>query len=272
MKISAKTKMCIIIGDPVEHSLSPAMHNAAYKKLGIDDEFVFTACRVSVEKISTVVEAMRVMGIRGLTCTIPHKVEIMKYLDKIDEKAKKIGAVNTVVNDNGKLIGYNTDWLGIITPLEKMMKPKGRSIAIIGAGGAARAAVFGCLEKKAQVKIFNRTVKKGKKLASEFECDAGSLDEIREVKEYDVIINTTSLGMGDKKNQSPVFKKYLNKNQIIFDAVYTPRKTKLIKDALSVGARVIYGYEMLLYQGLAQFELYTERVAQEDAMREVLEK
>ena len=111
MNITGKTKLCIIIGDPVEHSLSPAMHNAAYVELGIDHEFVFVASRVRVENIKSVVTAMRVMGFRGLTCTVPHKVEVMQYLDKIDPIAKKIGAVNTVVNNGGKLIGYNTDWL-----------------------------------------------------------------------------------------------------------------------------------------------------------------
>src|SRR3989344_6768814 len=103
MRISAKTKMCIIIGDPVEHSLSPALHNSAYESLGIDDQFVYLGSRVKIENIKSVVEAMRVMNIRGLTCTIPHKIEVMKYLDWIDETAKKIGAVNSVVNDDGVL-------------------------------------------------------------------------------------------------------------------------------------------------------------------------
>ena len=130
--------MCIIIGDPVEHSLSPVMHNAAYEALRIDDQFVFTAARVDIKHVRQVVEAVRVMGIRGLTCTIPHKIEVMKYLDEIDETAKKIGAVNTVVNHNGVLKGYNTDWLGVATPLERITTLKGKRAAVVGAGGAAR--------------------------------------------------------------------------------------------------------------------------------------
>src|SRR3990167_7491456 len=139
MSISAKTKMCIIIGDPVEHSLSPAMHNAGYEALGIDDQFVFTAATVKSENLKKVIKAVQAMGICGLTCTIPHKIEVMQYLDEIDEVAKKIGAVNTVLNMSGKLIGYNTDWLGVIKPLEKYSKLRGKKVAVIGAGGAARA-------------------------------------------------------------------------------------------------------------------------------------
>src|SRR3989344_6026284 len=149
MNITAKTKLCIIIGDPVEHSLSPVMHNAAYQALGIDNEFVFVASQVKVAHVKDVVTAMRVMGFRGLTCTIPHKIAVMKYLDKIDPIAQKIGAVNTVVNENGILTGYNTDWLGTVIPLEKHGTLKNKKVALIGAGGAARACGYGVIEKGA---------------------------------------------------------------------------------------------------------------------------
>src|SRR3989344_5039081 len=160
MKLSAKTKICLIIGDPVEHSLSPAMHNAGYEALGIDNQFVFLGAKVKVEDVETAVQAMRKMGIHGLTCTIPHKVVVMKYLDKIDETARKIGAVNTVLNQNGKLIGFNTDWQGVVIPLEKVTKLPGKKVMVVGAGGAARAIVYGLLKRGAKVKIFNRTKKK----------------------------------------------------------------------------------------------------------------
>jgi len=127
MRLSAKSKFIIIVGDPVSHSLSPAMHNAAYEKLGIDDQFVYLGANVKVVNLKEVVLAMRVMNnFYGLTCTIPHKVEILKYLDWVDEKAKKIGAVNTVVKKNGLLCGYNTDLLGVVIPLEKMTSLKGK--------------------------------------------------------------------------------------------------------------------------------------------------
>lgn len=132
MKLSAKTKICLIIGDPVEHSLSPAMHNAGYEALGIDDQFVFLGANVKVEDVGVTVDAMRKMRIHGLTCTIPHKVEVMKFLDRIDPTAKKIGAVNTVLNQNGKLIGFNTDWLGAVIPLEKITNLSGKKNVSFG--------------------------------------------------------------------------------------------------------------------------------------------
>ena len=271
MKITTKTKICLIIGDPVEHSLSPAMHNAAYEALGIDDKFVFTAAHVRPENLKEAVAGVRVLGFRGLTCTIPHKVEVMKYLDKLDDTAKKIGAVNTVVNNNGTLTGYNTDWLGVITPIKKMLPDlTGKKAAVIGAGGASRAMVYGLKKEGATVKIFNRTVERAKKLAEEFNCEAGSIDDLSELENYDIILNSTSLGMGEKISESPVSLEFLNDKQIVFDAVYTPYETQLLKDAKAKGAKVIHGLDMLLHQGTAQFELYTGQKAPEEVMRKVL--
>jgi shikimate dehydrogenase len=268
MRISAKTKMCIIIGYPVDHSLSPKMHNAAYEALEIDDQFVFTGANVKAGQVKKVIEAVRVMGIRGLTCTKPHKEEVMQYLDYIDGVAQKIGAVNTVVNDNGKLKGYNTDWLGTIDPIKKITFLKNKKVALIGAGGAAKAMVYGFIKEKANLKIFNRTVNKAKKLAKQFKCDYGSLEQIEEVKDFDIIVNSTSIGLDSKG--SPVNKKYLNKDQIIFDAVYGGSGTQLIKDAQKIGARTITGIDMLLYQGLAQFEYYTGKRAPLKVMKKAI--
>ena len=279
MKITAKTKMCIVIGDPVEHSLSPAMHNAGYEALGIDDQFIFTAAKVKVEDVRDVVNSVRVMGIRGLTCTIPHKIEVMKYLDGIDEVAKKIGAVNTVVNDNGKLIGYNTDWLGVVEPLEKYGKLKGKKAAVIGAGGAARAMVYGLLKRGASVIIFNRTIKKAWDLIKALKIKNGQsvslvschdLSHVQGVADCDIILNATNLGMGGNKNETPVPKKFIKKHHIVFDAVYVPYETRLLKEAKEKGAKIIHGTEMLLHQGIAQFELHTGKQAPEEAMRKVL--
>lgn len=265
--------MCIIVGDPVEHSLSPAMHNAAYESLGIDDQFVFTAARVDIKNIQQVVEVVRIMGIRGLTCTIPHKIEVIKYLDKIDETAQKIGAVNTVVNDNSVLTGYNTDWLGVVTPLKQVAGSlHNKKTAIMGAGGASRAMVYGLTKEGAKVKIFNRTVEKATELAEEFGATAGGLDNLSELKDFDIILNSTSVGMGDQINKSPVPAEYLHDKQIIFDAVYVPYETKLLKDAKAAGAQIVHGADMLLHQGTAQFELYTGKKAPEDVMRNILMK
>lgn len=271
MNITAKTKMCIIIGDPVEHSLSPTMHNAAYHALGIDDQFVFTAAHVKVENVKEVITAMRVMGIRGLTCTIPHKIEVMKYLEEIDATAQKIGAVNTVVNEHGILKGYNTDWLGVKTPLEKIVNLSDKKVALIGAGGAARAMAYAVTHAGASLTVFNRTREKAEKLAKDFSGQAKSMEEIESVKDCDIILNSTALGMHPHENESPVPSEYLHKNHIVFDAVYAPHETKLLREAKQQGAQCIHGIEMLLYQGTAQFEIYTKHKAPEDVMRRILE-
>jgi shikimate dehydrogenase len=270
MNISGKTKICVIIGNPIEHTLSPKMHNAAYKALGIDDQFVFVATKVKLENIKEAVKAVRVMGIRGLTCTIPHKIKVLKYLDQIEPVAKKIGAVNTVVNDGGILKGYNTDWLGAISPLEQKISLKNKKVALIGAGGAARAIAFGIVEKEASLKIYNRTLSKAQKLARELKVKAGSLKELKEVKQADIIINATSLGMAPDDDKIPLPPKYLTKNQIVMDAVYIPYKTKFLKQAEKKGCKIIPGIEMLWYQGIAQFAYYTHRQAPEKVMLKVL--
>lgn len=273
MRINAKTKFIVIIGDPVDHSLSPAIHNGGYKKLGIDNQFVYLGSNVKVTDVKKVVEAMRVMkNFRGLTCTVPHKIEILKYLDWIDPIAKKIGAVNTVVNEDGFLKGYNTDWYGAIIPLEKITKLSGKRVAVIGAGGAARAIVYGLILKEAKVKIFNRTKEKAISLAKEFNCQGGGLEEQEEIKNFDIVINATSVGMKPFDNQSPITTFYLNKKQIVFDIVYSPLKTMFLKAAEEKGAKIIYGTEMLLYQAVPQFELYTGYQAPIETMKGILYK
>lgn len=271
--INAKTKICIIIGDPVEHSLSPLMHNSAYEALGIDDRFVFTAAHVKVEDVGKVLDSVRLLNIKGLTCTVPHKVEVIKYLDEVAPIAKKIGAVNTVLNENGRLIGFNTDWEGLSIPLLKAINSdnlKDKKVALIGAGGAARAIAFAVNKKGADLKIYNRTIEEAKNLAQEYECEYALFDQIEEVGKFDIIINATILGMGEFIDQSPVPIEYLSPNQIVFDIVYSPLDTKLLKDAKSKGAKTISGLEMLLYQGILQFEIYTGQKAPEEVMRKAL--
>jgi len=271
MRLSAKSKFIIIVGDPVSHSLSPAMHNAAYEKLAIDDQFVYLGANVKVTNLKEIILAMRVMeNFHGLTCTIPHKIEILKYLDWVDEKAKKIGAVNTVVKKNGLLCGYNTDWLGAVIPLEKVTSLKGKKVLVLGAGGAARAIVYGLKEKEALVYILNRTLEKAKNLAKEFKAKVLNFNHQKEISNFDIIINTTSVGMEPLINETPINPYFLKKNQIVFDVVYNPKETKLLKEAKKKGAKIIYGLEMLLYQGVAQFEIYTGKKAPIEVMRKVL--
>ncbi len=279
MKINAKTKINMIIGDPVDHSLSPEIHNAAYKALGIDDQYVFLATNVKKTDIKKAVEAMRAMGIRGLTCTMPHKLVVMKYLDKIDSAAKDMTAVNTVVNDNGKLIGYNTDWLGVTISLKKVEKNiKNKKAIVFGAGGVARSIVYGLLKNDVKVLIANRTLSKAKKIVHDMNSvfknnisiDCVGLNEVNDLDEFDFIFNATSVGM--VKSQSIISKQLIKPKHIVFDAVYFPLETKLITDAKEQGAKIIHGSELLLNQALYQFELYTNRKAPESAMRKILNK
>lgn len=263
-------KICLSIGYPIKTSRSPSIHNAGYKKLGIDDEFVYLRAEVKPKDLKMAIDGVRALGIRGVSVTMPHKQEVMKYLDKIAKDAEIIGAVNTIVNNNGKLTGFNTDYIGAITALEEKVSLKGKKVAVIGAGGAARAIVYGLTKKGARVKIFNRSLDHTKILAKEFGCEYSGLDSLGQALDMDIVINATPVGMNE--DRSPIDKKFLNKNQIVFDVVYTPKETKLIKEARRKGAKVILGYEMLLYQGIEQFKLYTGFDAPVETMREVLVK
>lgn len=270
MKISAKTKICMVIGDPIEHSLSPQIHNAGYEEMGIDNDYVYVACKVKIQDIADFIKGVRAMQIRGVSCTIPHKIEVIKYLDKVDEVAKKIGAVNTIVNDHGVLKGYNTDWVGVVLALEKITSLKGKKVAIIGAGGAARAAAYGVIQRGSKLTIFNRTFEKAEKLAKEFNGEARSFDDIKEIKNMDVIFNATPVGLHPKENETPIPKELITNNHIVFDAIYVPYETRLLKEAKQQGAIIVHGAEMFLQQAVAQFKLYTGYEAPENVMRRVL--
>ncbi len=268
--ISAKTKICLVIGDPIEHSLSPLLHNTGYKVLGIEDEFVFLGARVKLKDLKWAIKAIRIMGIRGVSCTMPHKVKVMKYLDEIDKVAKEIGAVNTIVNENGILKGYNTDWLGGLKPIKKRTKIKGKKIGIIGAGGAARAIVYGLKKEGGKIKIFNKDKNEAKKLAKKFNLEYSDFSNLMELKDFDIIINATPLGMPPYQNISPVPKEVFSKKQIVMDVIYSPLKTKMLKEAEKKGAKIVSGIEMFLEQGVAQFEYYTKRKAPIKAIQRAL--
>ncbi|MDE2590954.1 MAG: shikimate dehydrogenase [Patescibacteria group bacterium] len=258
----------MIIGDPVEHSISPQMHNACYKALGIDKEFIFLAAHVSPQNLEHAIQGIRALGIHAVTITIPHKTAVIGLLDAIDPIAEKIGAVNTIVNKNGKLTGFNTDWIGIDKSLKKIINLKNKKAAILGAGGAARAAI--CTAKKvgAQVYIFNRTAENAKMLAEEFQTEYDSIDKIESILTCDVIINTTSVGLNS--DETPIPSDAIRKEQIVFDIIYTPFETQLLKLAKGKGACVIHGTDMLLYQAIAQFNIYTGRSAPEEVMRKAI--
>ncbi len=247
-------KICLIIGDPVEHSLSPVFHNAGYKALGIEDEYEFKTQSVKPDDLKD--------------CTIPHKEAVIPYLDNLDETARSIGAVNTIVNKNGVLYGYNTDWIGAVEPLVKLRDLKGSKTAVIGAGGAGKAFVYGLVNAGGKVTIYNRTLERAKTLAVHFGCEFKPLHEQEDIKNADIICNTTSMGMDS--DETPVDKSNLHAGQVVFDAVYSPLQTRLLREAKAAGAKTIPGTEMLLHQGYAQFKLFTGRQAPEQAMKQAL--
>ena len=268
MKISAKTKICMIIGDPVEHSISPQIHNACYEHLALDKEFVFIAAHVLPQNLEHAISGIRALGIRGVTVTVPHKTAVIKFLDDIDPVAKEIGAVNTIVNENGKLTGYNTDWIGIAESLKTITELTNKHVAILGAGGAARAAIFAMKQSGARVYIFNRTLEHAQTLAKEFNCEFASIEEIEKIKNCDIIVNTTSVGL--ESDKTPISSDAIKLEHIVFDVIYKPYETTLLKFAQEKGAMIIHGTEMLLFQGLAQFALYTNKKGPVDVMRKAI--
>ncbi len=241
-----------ILGHPVAHSLSPVMHNAAFSYLRIE------ACYVpfDVTDIKAAIQAVRILGIRGVSITVPHKISIMPHLDHIDDTAQKIGAVNTVVNRDGKLTGTNTDGIGAIRALSRAGSLKRKRIVVIGAGGAARAIGFGVRSVGGKVIIVNRTIDRGRKLAEDLGCDFVPLDKITAV-DADIIVNATTVGMHPDSDTSPVPSECLKPGIVVMDAVYSPLKTRLLKDAETRGCMTINGLYMLIYQGAAQFEIWT---------------
>lgn len=264
LRVTGGSSLCLIIGDPVSHSLSPAMHNAAYAALTLP--FVMAAAHVRAEDLPQALQGVRALHIRGLAVTMPHKVSVMKLVDEVDETASVIGAVNTVVNSDGKLTGFNTDWLGILKPLQKATTIQGKKVAILGAGGAAQAAIFACQRANASVTLFNRTLETARNLATQFRCVARELNEWRALRDCDIIINTTSLGMAETQNQSPIPPEAILAHHTVFETIYSPSTTTLLKNAQAAGAKIIRGREMFLEQGMAQFELHTGSIPPREVM------
>ncbi len=260
--INTDTKIFGVIGNPIKHSLSPIMHNAAFMHLNLNSVFL----AFNVQDIEAAVSGIKTFGICGVGVTIPHKTEIIKYLDKIDETSHAIGAVNTVINKNGLLFGYNTDYEGAIKALSEKTELKGKIAAVLGAGGAARAVVFGLVSSGAETTVINRSIEKGEKLAKDLGASFSRFSDIKKGK-YQIIINTTPLGMFPNIDASPLNKKYLEKDTLVMDIVYSPLKTKLLKDAEEIGCETIRGINMLVLQGAAQFELFTGEKAPLDIMK-----
>ena len=253
--INKNTNVIGIIGEFAENSMSKYMHNPNFVRNQAN--FVYVPFKVMKNELKDFMGNFRKFSFKGAAVTIPHKEKIISLVDELDETAEQIGAMNTIVNNNGKLIGYNTDYYGAVMALKEATKINNKKALILGAGGAARAVVYGLKKEGAEITVINRTDKKAEKLANEFKVNFDKFNNIQKsVKNNDIIINTTSAGMSPNENQSVLDEKDLIKGKIVMDIVYKPINTRLIKMAKKKGCRVITGDRMLIYQAVRQFELW----------------
>lgn len=265
MTIDSNTPLYAVIGDPVSHSLSPVMHNSAFFHAGYKG--VYLAFRV--KEIGAAISGIRALGIKGVSVTIPHKIKVMESLDSIDEKALKIGAVNTVINREGRLFGYNSDYLGAVNALSEKIEIKDKNVVVLGSGGAARAIGFGIVSEKGRLTILGILKDEGELLAKDLGVDYCPLSEFKKI-DCQILINATPVGMYPDIEAVPVQRDDLKKDMVVMDIVYNPLKTRLLKEAGDIGCTTIDGVSMFVYQGAFQFELWTGKKAPVDVMRKAV--
>lgn len=271
--MDSNTTMYGVIGDPVRHSKSPVMMNRAFKELGING--AYAAFHVTPDRIGDAIAGMRAFGMRGLNVTIPHKIEVMDHIDEIHPGALVVGAVNTIVNEGGRLIGYNTDGIGYVRSLMEEAEPElsGKKIVVLGAGGAARGIIWALAqENPAEILIANRTEAKAKLLADSF-ADVFRITNVEWTRleeacgDADIIINTTSVGMSPNIEAMPIDPAWLKSGAVASDLIYNPLTTAFLKKAEARGCRIHGGLGMFIYQGAYAFEFWTGQPAPVDAMR-----
>ena len=276
MKIKGSTNIVGLIGHPVEHSFSPPMHNAAFKALGMD--YAYVAFDVDPSNLKSAIGGAKSLNIKGFNVTIPHKIEVMEFLDEIDPIASLIGAVNTI--DFKNLKGYNTDGIGAVRSIEEVTSIKNKNVIVAGAGGASRA--ISCYLAKYvadSITILNRNVERAEKLAGDI-SDSGLIDDIKSdsisaINNYlgdaDILVDTTPIGMHPHIDDEPIATfDNMHEDLVVFDAVYNPNETVLIKEAIKAGAKPVYGIKMLLYQGAESFKIWTGQDAPIDVMENAL--
>jgi shikimate dehydrogenase len=279
-RITGNTSLYCIIGMPAHHSLSPTIHNAMYKKLGMDA--VFLAFDVAPADLKAAVCGMKAFGIKGMTLTSPHKQEVMKYMDHIDPLAKELGAVNGVVIKNGKFYGYNTDEPGAIMSLEKHGMEIGAGYALFGAGGAARAIAFGLAHKGVKsLCIINRTIEHAEELKSDLKKHFPKMEietakprtpkEESAIKNSKYVLNATNITL-ENSRETPVPARLLDNNMVVFDANYVPLNNKLLSDAKKKGCATINGLELLVYNQAVAFKLFTGKEPNIEIMMKAAEK
>ena len=284
-KIRSSTAVYGVIANPVAHSMSPAIHNAAFEELGLDA--VYVPFKVEGDP-AEFVKAFRRLEVQGYSVTLPHKEAILPAMDEVDDLVRKIGALNTVANRGGRLFGTNTDVKAATDALETALneisggdstreksgggsKLGGKRVLLLGAGGAARAVAFGLTKCGARVVIANRTHERAVRLAQEVGCECCPMSDIASCK-AEVLINTTSVGMRPKVDETPAPRSALRRDMVVFDAVYNPPETRLIREAREAGCRTVTGIAWFVHQAAAQFELWTGRSAPRETMERVIRR
>ena len=252
--IDQQTQLYGVIGYPLGHTLSPVMHNAAFRALGLNAVYLAFETRDLPEALA----GMKALNIRGLSVTIPHKAAVIPLLDEVDELAGKIGAVNTITNRGGRLIGTNTDALGALKALQETTELAGKSGLIIGAGGTARALGFMLREQGVRLTLTNRSPERGKALADFLDCPFLTLTEINQVK-ADLLIQTTPVGLSPQADRCLLGPENLEMGMVVMDVIYNPPETRLIRLARERGCAAVSGLTMFLHQGAEQFRQWTGR-------------
>ena len=277
-EIDAKTKVCALIGDPVEHSFSPLIHNTGFQECGLN--FVYVA--FPVKDVEHAIRGIRALGIRGVSITIPHKVKAIGYVDRLDSVAQKIGSINTIVNQDGELVGYNSDGMGALKVFQDLgIDLKGKTVLILGSGGVARAIAFSLIMNASlkRLSILGIIPEELETLVSDLrkvggtDIQEGLLREAilqKTICESDILINCTPVGMHPKVEETPVPSSFLRQGLLVFDVVYNPPQTKLLNDAQKAGGMTISGLEMFINQAIVQFELWTGEKAPVEIMKKVL--
>jgi shikimate dehydrogenase len=265
VKIDSNTQLYAVLGNPVTHSLSPVMHNAAFRRTGHNGVYV----AFQVTNLSGAIQGIRALNIHGCSVTIPHKVRVMEYLDKVDPVAQQIGAVNTIISQNGRLGGFNSDSPGAMAALLEKTPVAHRRVAVIGAGGAARALAHGIITHGGQLTIVNRSPDKGERLAGELDCDFCPLTDFTGGG-FDILINATSLGMTPHSDLMPLTHACLRPAMTVMDIVYNPLETRLLKAAREAGCAVVDGVAMFVHQGAFQFERWTGKKAPVQLMKKTV--
>jgi shikimate dehydrogenase len=263
-----------LIGDPIDHSMSPTIQNAAFRATGLNA--IYVPFRVESSGLRFAIQGLKFLGVRGFNVTTPHKTAMLRYLDEVETKAAEIGSINTVKSDEGTLTGFNTDGTGALNALKEAgVSPDGKSILLFGAGGAAQAIAYTLAGHRCAIDLVNRTISRAQRLASllhmkfgtHANCVSLSSESMRRhVESADIILNASSMGMGGNENV-PVHKKWLRSDQCVFDIVYRPIRTLLLRNAVLAGARTIDGLDMLVSQGACSFSIWTGKKAPVSEMR-----